>query len=46
MWAEIISIWDEFLAFMDRAFQWLQYVFGAIDTWPPVDYPDINEETK
>ncbi len=38
------ELWDYFLAFLDRTFQWLLYVFGVIDEWPPADYPDINEE--
>lgn len=37
-------VWKEFLEFMDRAVQWLQYVFGGDDAkWPPKeDYPDID----
>ena len=41
-WDNFMNVWDEFLAFMDRVVQWLQYVFGAIDKWPPEDYPDIT----
>ena len=41
-WDNLMGVWEEFLRFMDRAFQWLQYVFGATNTWPPVDYPEID----
>ena len=44
-WDAVLGIWDEFLAFMDRVMQWLQYVFkveGAV--WPPEDYPNIDDE--
>lgn len=41
-WDNFMGVWDEFLAFMDRVIQWLQYVFGAIEKWPPEDYPDID----
>lgn len=42
MWAEIVSIWDEFLAFLDRAFQWLKYLFNDEPTWDPDDYPTLD----
>lgn len=38
------NLWDEFLKFLDRAFQWLMYVFGASEKWPPDDYPNIDDE--
>ena len=42
-WDNFISVWDEFLAFMDRAMQWLKFLFsGSTEEWPPVDYPDFN----
>lgn len=43
-WDNLMNVWNEFLAFMDRVVQWLQYVFKVNPdaTWPPVDYPDIN----
>lgn len=37
------EVWEDFLKFMDRVMQWLQYVFGVTNEWPPEDYPDINE---
>ena len=43
-WDNLLGVWDEFLAFMDRVVQWLQYVFGVTDEWPPEDYEDINEK--
>ena len=43
-WDSLLNVWDEFLAFMDRVVQWLQYVFGVIDTWPPEEYPGIDDE--
>lgn len=46
-WDNFMNVWDEFLNFMDRVVQWLQYVFGVTNKWPPEDYPDFNgEETK
>lgn len=37
------EVWDEFLAFMDTVMQWLQFVFGVTDQWPPEEeYPNIN----
>ena len=39
------NLWNDFLEFLDRTFQWLMYLFsGEGDTWPPKDYPDIKEE--
>lgn len=38
----LLSVWSDFLAFMDRVVQWLQYVFGIRDKWPPEDYPDFD----
>ena len=40
-WDNFMGVWDEFLKFMDRVFQWLKYVFG-LGEWPPVEYPDFN----
>lgn len=38
------EVWNEFLAFMDRVVQWLVYLFsGEEGTWPPEDYPGIND---
>ncbi len=36
------EVWDHFLTFMDRTFQWLMFVFGVTDKWPPEEFPDIN----
>lgn len=44
-WKVAQEVWDEFLWFMDRVMQWLQYVFGIKDKWPPEDYPDFKEPT-
>lgn len=41
-WENAVAVWEEFLNFMDRVFQWLQYVFGVTNEWPPKDYPDID----
>ncbi len=38
-----LNVWDEFLAFMDRVVQWLQFLF-ANGEWPPEDYPNIDDE--
>lgn len=43
-WDIFMEVWDSFLEFMDRVVQWLQFVFGVIEEWPPKDYPDIDEE--
>ena len=41
------KVWNDFLAFMDRTFQWLMYLFtGEEGDWPPVDFPDFNEPSK
>lgn len=42
-WDQFAEAWDEFLKFMDRVVQWLQYVFKVTDTWPPEDYPNIDD---
>ena len=39
------EVWDEFLKFLDRTVQWLLYLFGAKEDWPPVDYPNIDDES-
>ena len=38
------ELWDNFLNFLDRSFQWLMYLFTGEGTWPPVDYPDIDAQ--
>lgn len=43
-WKGFQEVWDEFLAFLDRCMQWLQYLFGA-GKWPPDDYPNIDDTT-
>ncbi len=43
-WDNAIEVWEEFLAFMDRAVQWLMYVFGATDEWPPKPFPGFGDE--
>lgn len=42
-WGNFEEVWDSFLNFMDRVVQWLKYVFGATDEWPPEDYPNIDD---
>ncbi len=42
-WNSFMEVWDEFLKFMDRVVQWLMFIFGATDKWPPEEFPDINE---
>lgn len=37
-----MQVWDEFLKFMDRVVQWLQYLFNNGE-WPPEDYPNIDD---
>lgn len=43
-WDNFMNVWDEFLKFMDRVVQWLQYVFGVTDEWPPKPYPDMDAD--
>lgn len=43
-WDNFMNVWDEFLKFMDRVVQWLQYVFGITDEWPPKPYPDMDAD--
>lgn len=40
------QVWNDFLAFLDRTFQWLMYLFTGEGDWPPVDFPDFNEPSK
>ena len=44
-WDNFMNVWDEFLKFLDRAFQWLKFVFNTEpdveDEWDPDDYPTI-----
>lgn len=42
-WDSFMNVWEEFLFFMDRVVQWLQYVFGVEDEWNPDDYPTIDQ---
>ncbi len=42
-WDGFREVWDEFLAFMDRVMQWLQFIFAGGE-WPPEDYPNIDDE--
>lgn len=38
------ELWNDFLEFLDRSFQWLMYLFsGEGEKWPPQDYPNIKE---
>ncbi len=43
--SKFAQIWDDFLAFLDRSFQWLKFLFTGedLENWPPKDYPDVNE---
>ena len=43
-WDVLMEVWNEFLSFMDRVVQWLQFVFGVTDKWPPEDYPNIDDQ--
>ena len=45
-WDNLMNVWDEFLKFMDKVVQWLQYVFGVTDEWPPKPFPDIDAEQQ
>ena len=41
-WATIEAVWDEMLAFFDRAFQWLKYLFTDEKEWAPEDWPTLD----
>ncbi len=45
-WSNFEEVWNDFLAFMDRVIQWLMYVFGVTDEWPPEDYPGIDDPAE
>ena len=47
-WGELQKVWDDFLAFMDKVVQWIQYVFDTDKdkVWPFPDYPDFDAEPK
>ena len=39
------DLWNDFLEFLDRSFQWLMYLFsGEESDWPYDEYPDIIEK--
>ena len=38
----IEAVWDEILAFFDRTFQWLKYLFTDEDKWEPKDWPTFD----
>jgi hypothetical protein len=40
-WDNLLFVWDEILAFFDRTFQWLEFVFKG-GSWPQPPFPDIN----
>lgn len=47
-WDLFVDVWNEFLVFMDRVVQWMKFVFTGDngvggDTWPPEDYPNIDD---
>ena len=46
-WDIFIEVWESFIDFMNTVFQWLQFVFGVIEEWPPEnEIPDFNEGNK
>ncbi|MBQ7005838.1 MAG: hypothetical protein IJN68_05345 [Clostridia bacterium] len=48
-WDVLMEVWESFMTFMDRVVQWLTWLFDGRangETWPPEDYPDIDEERK
>lgn len=39
MWDNIVYVWEQLLAFFDRSFQWLKFLFNGNDeSWNPEDY--------
>lgn len=38
-----LAFWDEILKFMDRVVQWFKYLFTPNATWPPEDYPELDD---
>ena len=45
-WDALLSVWEDFLAFMDKVIQWINYVFTGEGEWPYPDYPDFDAEPK
>ena len=43
-WDVFMEVWDSFMTFMNRVVQWLQYIFGVTNEWPPEEFPDFSEE--
>lgn len=42
-WDALLLVWEEFLAFMNRTFEWLEFVFTG-GNWPTDNpIPDVNE---
>lgn len=42
-WDNLTFVWDEILAFFDKTFQWLKFLFTE-GTWPQEPFPDINAQ--
>ena len=40
-WDNLLFVWDEILAFFDKTFQWLKFLFTE-GKWPQPPFPDIN----
>ncbi|MBQ7862675.1 MAG: hypothetical protein IJ349_10815 [Clostridia bacterium] len=41
-WDIAKEVWESFIDFMEALIQWLMYVFGEGDTWPPEDAPNLD----
>ena len=42
-WDIVMEVWDSFMSFMDRVFQWLEFIFVGGE-WPPEEeLPDIMD---
>ena len=42
-WDIFMEVWDSFMSFMDRVFQWLEFIF-VTGEWPPKEeLPDIMD---
>lgn len=42
-WDNLLFVWDEILAFFDKTFQWLKFLFTE-GKWPQPPFPDIDAQ--
>ena len=42
-WDNFLLVWEELLAFFDKSFQWLKFLFTE-GKWPQEPFPGINDK--